>query len=372
MRIGVPKEIKDNEYRVGLIPSSVAELVQSGHEVIVESGAGKGAGIDDHAYRDAGAMLCEGPDPIFEGAELIVKVKEPQPSERKKLRPGQALFAYFHLAPDAQQTYELLQSGGHCIAYETVTSPLGGLPLLTPMSEVAGRLAPQVGAHCLEKHFGGRGVLLAGVPGVPAAEVVILGAGVVGTHAATIALGMGANVIVADRNPEALRKIDFRFGSSVRTIFSTRVALVELVKRADLLIGAVLQPGAKAPKIITREMLSVMKPGSVIVDVAIDQGGCCDSSRPTTHSDPTYVDNDVVHYCVTNIPGAVPRTSTFALNNATLPFVLAIANKGWRNALRDDPYLRTGLNISNGKVTNAEVAKAHGLPPTAIEEVLGL
>jgi len=372
MRIGVPKEIKDNEYRVGLIPSSAAELVQHGHEVIVESGAGTGAGIDDLAYRDAGAMLCDGPDLIFETAALIVKVKEPQPLERSKLRPGQTLFAYFHLAPDAQQTRDLLQSGANCIAYETVTSPIGGLPLLTPMSEVAGRLAPQVGAHYLERPAGGRGVLLAGVPGVPAADVVILGAGVVGLHAAAIALGMGANVVVADRDPDALRKIDLRFGNSVRTIFSTHTAIAELVKRADLLIGAVLVPGAKAPKIISREMLGVMKPGSVIVDVAIDQGGCCESSRPTKHSEPTYVVDGIVHYCVTNMPGAVPRTSTFALNNATLPFVLAIADKGWRNALRDDAHLRAGLNISDGKVTNAPVAKAHGLPFTAAEEVLGL
>ncbi|MGO9941856.1 MAG: alanine dehydrogenase [Rhodoblastus sp.] len=372
MRIGVPKEIKDNEYRVGLIPSSVTELVQHGHEVIVEAGAGNGAGIDDVAYRDAGAELCEGPDLIFETAELIVKVKEPQPLERTKLRRDQTLFGYFHLAPDAQQTRDLMQSGANCIAYETVTSLTGGLPLLTPMSEVAGRLAPQVGAHWLEKPAGGRGVLLAGVPGVPAAEVVILGGGVVGTHAATIALGMGANVIVVDRSPDALRKIDLRFGNAVRTIFSTRAAIAELVKRADLLIGAVLLPGAKAPKIISREMLGVMKPGSVIVDVAIDQGGCCESSKPTKHSDPTYIVDGIVHYCVTNMPGAVPRTSTFALNNATLPFVLAIADKGWREALRSDAHLRAGLNISDGKITSLPVGKAHGLPITPVEEVLGL
>ena len=372
MRIGVPREIKDNEYRVGLVPSSAAELVQHGHEVIVETGAGTGAGIDDAAYRDAGATLRDGPELIFETAELIVKVKEPQPVERSRLRPGQVLFAYFHLAPDARQTQDLMRSGAHCIAYETVTSATGGLPLLTPMSEVAGRLAPQVGAHCLERPTGGRGVLLAGVPGVPAAEVVILGGGVVGTHAATIALGMGANVIVADRDPEALRKIDLRFGSSVRTIFSTGAVIAELVKRADLLIGAVLVPGAKAPKIIPREMLGLMKPGSVIVDVAIDQGGCCESSKPTKHSDPTYVVDGIVHYCVTNIPGAVPRTSTFALNNATLPFVLAIADKGWREALRSDAHLRAGLNISDGKITYPPVGKAHGLPVTRVEEVLAL
>ena len=304
MRIGVPKEIKDNEYRVGLIPSSVAELAQHDHEILVENGAGIGAGIDDTAYREAGATLCDGADLIFETVELIVKVKEPQPQERSKLRPGQILFTYLHLAPDAGQTRDLMQSGAHCIAYETVTSAAGGLPLLTPMSEVAGRLAPQVGAHWLEKPAGGRGVLLAGVPGVPAAEVVILGTGVVGTHAAMVALGMGANVIVADRSPDALRKIDLRFGSAARTIFCTHPAIAELVKRADLLIGAVLVPGAKAPKIISREMLGVMKPGSVIVDVAIDQGGCCETSKPTKHSDPTYVVDGIVHYCVTNMPGA--------------------------------------------------------------------
>ncbi len=372
MRIGVPKEIKDNEFRVGLIPSSAAELVQHGHYVLVECGAGIGAGIADVAYREAGAMLCDGPDLIFETAELIVKVKEPQPQERSKLRPGQVLLTFFHLAPDARQTRDLMQSGAHCIAYETVTLASGGLPLLTPMSEVAGRLAPQVGAHCLEKPAGGRGILLAGVPGVPAAEVVILGAGVVGTHAAAIALGMGANVIVVDRSPDALRKIDLRFGSAARTIFSSRPAIAELMKRADLLIGGVLVPGAKAPKIISREMLGVMKPGSVIVDVAIDQGGCCETSNPTKHSDPTYVVDGIVHYCVTNMPGAVPRTSTFALNNATLPFVLAIADKGWREALRSDAHLRAGLNISDGTITYAPVGKAHGLPVTPVEEVLGL
>ncbi|MBI1867193.1 MAG: alanine dehydrogenase [Methylocystis sp.] len=372
MRIGVPKEIKDNEYRVGLTPSSAVELVRRGHKVVVERGAGLGAGLADLQYESAGATLVDGPDAIFKTAELIVKVKEPQPSERAKLRAGQALLAYLHLAPDLAQTRDLQKCGAHCIAYETVTSPEGGLPLLTPMSEVAGRLAPQVGAHCLERQAGGRGVLLAGVPGVPAAEVVILGGGVVGAHAATIALGMGANVIVADRDPEALRRLALRFGNSVRTIFSTYAAIAELAKRADLLIGAVLVAGAETPKVISRDMLATMKPGSVIVDVAIDQGGCCESSRPTTHSNPTYFVDGVMHYCVTNMPGAVPRTSTFALNNATLPFVHAIADKGWRNALRDDVHLRAGLAISDGRITAAPVAKAHGLALTPVETALGL
>ena len=372
MRIGAPKEIKDNEYRVGLTPSSVSELVRGGHEVLVEQNAGLGAGFADGAYEAAGASIVDGPDPIFERAELIVKVKEPLPVERRKLRPDQVLFTYLHLAPDPELTRDLVASGAHCIAYETVASPSGGLPLLTPMSEVAGRLAPQIGAHFLEKQTGGRGVLLAGVPGVPAAEAVILGAGVVGRHAAAIALGMGANVIVADRNPEALRKLDSRFGAAVRTVFSTDTAVREIVKRADLLIGAVLLPGARTPTIVTRDMLPAMKPGAVIVDVAIDQGGCCESSRPTSHSDPVYLVDGIVHYCVTNMPGVVPRTSTFALNNATLPFVHALADKGWRRALREDENLRAGLQISRGKVTSAPVAKAQGLAYLPAESALGL
>jgi alanine dehydrogenase len=368
LRIGVPKETKDNEFRVGLTPSSVGELVHDGHEVMVERGAGLGADFTDDDYQAAGAVLGDGPDPIFKSAELIVKVKEPQPSERGKLRRGQTLFTFLHLAPDARLTNDLLRSGAHCIAYETVTSPCGGLPLLTPMSEIAGRLAPQVGAHFLEKQAGGRGVLLAGVPGVPAAEVVILGGGVVGSHAAAIASGMGANVIVADRNPDALRRVDSQLRA--RTVFSTRKSIAEIIKRADLLICAVLLPGARAPKLVTLDMLSTMKCGSVIVDVAIDQGGCCESSRPTSHSHPTYVVENILHYCVPNMPGIVPRTATFALNNATLPFVHAIADKGWRNALREDIHLRNGLEISNGKVTSAPVAKAHGLPFMPPEEAL--
>ncbi len=372
MRIGVPREIKDNEYRVGLTPASVAELVHAGHKVFFEMGAGLGAGFADSAYEAAGGSLVEGADLVYENAELIVKVKEPLAVERKKLRRGQALFTYLHLAADATLTQELAESGAHCIAYETVTSSEGGLPLLTPMSEVAGRLAPQVGAHFLEKHAGGRGVLLGGVPGVPAADVVILGAGVVGSHAATIALGMGASVIVADRNPEALRRLDAKFGARVRTVFSTRTTIAELVKRADLLICSVLLPGARTPKLVTRDMLSTMKQGSIIIDVAVDQGGCCETSRPTSHSEPTYVVDSVVHYCVPNMPGVVPRTSTFALNNATLPFVLAIAGKGWRKALQDDRHLRAGLQVSGGRITSAPVAHAHGLDFVPVEEALGL
>ncbi len=371
MRIGVPREIKDHEYRVGLTPSSVSELVHHGHSVLVETGAGLGSGLTDAEYEAAGARIAQNADEVFGSSDMIVKVKEPLAVERPRLREGQILFTYLHLAPDAVQTRDLIASGAICIAYETVTSPSGGLPLLTPMSEVAGRLAPQVGAHCLERGAGGRGVLLGGVPGVPAGEVVILGGGVAGTHAATIALGMGANVTVVDRNPEALRRLAFHFGTGVRTIFSTRSAIAEIVKRADLLIGTVLVPGASAPKLITRDMLATMKQGAVIVDVAIDQGGCCETSRPTTHSNPTYVVDGIVHYCVTNMPGAVARTSTFALNNATLPFALAIAGKGWKKALADDPHLRAGLNVAAGRITCKPVADSHALPYTAAETLLG-
>lgn len=367
MRIGVPREIKDNEFRVALTPSSVAELTRAGHVVMVEQGAGLGAGLDDGEYIAAGATLCFGPDPLFAAAELIVKVKEPLAPERAKLRPGQVLFTYLHLAADARLTRELMSSGAHCIAYETVTAPDGGLPLLAPMSEIAGRLAPQVGAHFLEKHAGGRGVLLAGAPGVPAAEVFVLGAGSVGSQAAAIAAGMGANVVVADRNVDALRRLETKLGGSVRTVFSTPAAVAEVIKRADLVIGAVLKPGAPAPKVVTFDMLKTMKPGAVIVDVAIDQGGCCETSRPTSHSDPVYVVEGVLHYCVPNMPGATPRTSTFALGNATLPFVIAIAGKGWRQALDEDPHLRAGLEISAGQLLSSAVARAHGLPLTRLE-----
>jgi alanine dehydrogenase len=370
MRVGVPSEIKDHEYRVGLVPSSVAELVHHGHTVLVQKGAGIGSGIPDADYVAAGGQSVDSADDVWSRCELVVKVKEPLVAERKQLRPGQVLFTYLHLAPDPEQTQDLIASGATCIAYETVTSPTGGLPLLTPMSEVAGRLAPQVGAHCLEKAAGGRGVLLGGVPGVPAAEVIILGGGVSGTHAATIALGMGANVTIVDRSADVLRRLAGQFGTGLRTIFSTRDAIREIVKRADLLICCVLVPGAAAPKLITRAMLKTMKPGAVIVDVAIDQGGCCETSHSTTHSDPTYVVDGVVHYCVANMPGAVARTSTFALNNVTLPFTLALADKGWRQALLDDPHLRAGLNVAAGKVTCQPVAEAQGLAYVPAESVL--
>lgn len=364
MRVGVPTEIKDHEDRVGLVPSSVAELVRHGHEVLVERGAGMGAGIEDELYLAAGARIAASAEEVFAVSDMIVKVKEPLVPERARLRAGQVLFTYLHLAPDPVQTQELLASGVTAIAYETVTAASGGLPLLTPMSEIAGRLAPQVGARYLERTSGGRGVLLGGVPGVPPADVVVLGAGVSGTHAATIALGMGASVTVVDRSGEALRRIAVQL-PGVRTIFSTHDALVQVVRRADLLIGAVLVPGAAAPKLVTRDMVKAMKSGSVIVDIAIDQGGCCETSKPTSHSHPVYVEEGVTHYCVTNMPGAVSRTSTFALNNATLPFVLALADKGWRRAIAEDPHLRNGLNVHGGKLTCRPVADALGLPFTS-------
>ena len=371
MLIGVPKEIKVHEYRVGLTPASVAELVRGGHQVIVEKGAGEGSGLADARYEAAGASLAATAKEIFERADMIVKVKEPQAGERAMLRPGQILYTYLHLAPDLAQTQDLVKSGAVCIAYETVTSPFGGLPMLTPMSEVAGRLAPQVGAHALEKAAGGRGVLLGGVPGVPAAEGVILGGGVSGTHAATIALGMGAKVTVVDRSPEALRRLALQFGPAVSTVYSTHSVIADLVKRADLVIGTVLIPGAAAPKLITRDMLKTMKQGAVIVDVAIDQGGCAETSKATTHADPTYVVDGVVHYCVANMPGAVARTSTFALNNATLNGALAIAGKGWKKALKDDVHLRAGLNVAEGQVTCQPVAEAHGMSYVPAQTLLG-
>ena len=370
MRIGVPKEIKDNEFRVGLIPSSVAELKHHGHTVLVEIGAGEGAGLSDGDYVDAGADIVASADRIFADADMIVKVKEPLAVERKMLRAGQVLFTYLHLAPDLAQTEDLIESKAVCIAYETVTSSNGSLPLLTPMSEVAGRLAPQVGAHSLEKAQGGRGILLGGVPGVPAAEVVILGGGVSGSHAATVAVGMGARVTVVDRSADSLKQLVAQFGPSISTAFSTRSTIEELVKRADLLIGTVLVPGAAAPKLVTRTMVSAMKKGAVIVDVAIDQGGCVETSRATTHSDPTYSVDGVVHYCVANMPGAVARTSTFALNAVTLPFTLALADKGWRAALSADPHLRNGLNVLDGKITCKPVAFAHNLPYASADDLL--
>jgi alanine dehydrogenase len=372
MLVGVPKEIKDNEYRVGAVPSTVRELTDKGHGVIVEAGAGLGAGLPDADYQAAGAEIVGEADAVYGRAELIVKVKEPLVAERKKLRRGQVLFAYLHLAPDRAQTEDLMKAGVTAIAYETVTSAQGALPLLTPMSEVAGRMAPHVGAHCLEKENGGRGVLLAGVPGVSPASVVILGGGVAGTNAALIATGMGADVAVLDRNPEALRRIAAQFGNRVRTLFSTRDVVELLCRRADLVIATVLVPGATAPKLISAQTVKAMKPGSVIVDVAIDQGGCSETSRPTTHSHPTYVVDDVVHYCVTNMPGAVARTSTFALSNMTTSFVLALADKGWRRALSEDPHLLKGLNVHDGRVTYRAVADALELPYTHADHALRL
>jgi alanine dehydrogenase len=372
MLVGVPKEIKDHEYRVGLIPSTVRELVSRGHSVIVQHDAGVGAGIPDSDYQSAGAAIVPDAGTVFASAEMIVKVKEPLPQERKLLQRGQILFTYLHLAPDRQQTEDLLASGVIAIAYETVTGPQGTLPLLSPMSEVAGRMAPQVGAHCLERPAGGRGVLLAGVPGVPPGDVVILGGGVAGTHAAIISVGMGATVHVVDRNTEALRRISGQLGARVRTVFSTRDAIESLCRRADLVIGTVLVPGAAAPKLITAAIVKSMKPGSVIVDVAIDQGGCAETSRPTSHSHPTFVIDDVVHYCVTNMPGAVARTSTFALNNVTLPFVLALADDGLRRALAENEHLRNGLNIYEGLVTHRAVADALKLKYVPAEAALRL
>ena len=358
MIVGVPKEVKTHEYRVGLTPTSVRELVAHNHQVVVETNAGGGIGAADVAYEKAGARIG---DPWKE-AELIVKVKEPQPAERKKITERHVLFTYLHLAPDRAQTEDLMRSGAICIAYETVTARGGGLPLLAPMSEVAGRMSVQVGASCLEKERSGMGILLGGVPGVPPAKITILGAGVSGSNAARIAVGSGARVYVLDRSLDVLRKIETEFGARVVTVHSSRDTVEQHVLSADLVIGAVLVPGAAAPKLVTRQMVKAMRSGSVVVDIAIDQGGCFETSKPTTHADPTYVVDDVVHYCVTNMPGAVPRTSTYALNNATLPFVLALANKGWKRALTDDEHLRNGLNVARGKITHPEVAAALSAP----------
>jgi alanine dehydrogenase len=370
MFVGVPKEIKDNEYRVGVIPATVQELVARGHEVLVETRAGAGAEHPDAAYAAAGAEIMADADQVFDRAELIVKVKEPLAIERKRLKPGQVLFTYLHLAADQAQTEDLLASGVTAIAYETVTDAQGHLPLLMPMSEVAGRMAPQVGAYCLETVTGGRGVLLGGVPGVPPGDVLILGSGVVGSNAALIAIGLGANVTVAGHNMDQLRHMSAQFGPRLRTVFSARAAVEMLCRRADLVIGAVLVPGATAPKLISAETVKAMKPGAVIVDVSIDQGGTAETSRPTTHSHPTYVVDGVVHYCVTNMPGAVARTSTFALSNVTAPFVLAIADKGYARALMSDPHLRDGLNIHDGQVTHKAVAEALDLPYVPASEAL--
>jgi alanine dehydrogenase len=370
MLIGVPKEIKDHEYRVGLIPATVRQLVAHGHQVIVETGAGIGAGLSDDEYVAAGAEIVPSAAEIFERAELIVKVKEPLAIERKRFGRGQVLFTYLHLAADRKQAEDLIASGVTAIAYETVTSAQGTLPLLTPMSEVAGRMAPQAGAHALQKENGGRGVLLGGVPGVPPADVLILGSGVVGTNAALIALGMGADVIMASHHLDSLRRVSAQLGPRLRTVFSAPQAIETLCRRADLVIGAVLVPGARAPKLISAATVKAMKQGAVIVDVSIDQGGTAETSRPTTHSHPTYVVDGVVHYCVANMPGAVARTSTFALSSATSPFVLALADKGCARALEEDSHLRDGLNIHAGMVTYRAVAEALDLPYVPAEPAL--
>ena len=358
MRIGVPREIKVLENRVGLTPESVREVVAHGHDVVVEHDAGQGIGMTDDDYRRAGARVVGTARDVFDAAELIVKVKEPQAAERRMLKPGQVLFTYLHLAPDPDQAADLLESGAVCIAYETVTSRVGGLPLLAPMSEVAGRMAVQAGAYYLEKAHGGKGILLGGVPGVDPGKVVVLGGGVVGTHAIHIALGMGADVWVLDRSVDVLRRLWTQFGRPLNTVFSTRDAIERHVTNADVVIGGVLIPGAAAPKLVSRELIGRMSAGSVVVDVAIDQGGCFETSHPTTHAEPTYIVDGVVHYCVANMPGGVPRTSTFALNNATLPYVLALATKGWKKALTDDANLRDGLNIAYGRITYRAVAEA--------------
>ncbi len=358
MLIGVPKEIKNNEYRVGLVPGSVRELTANGHQVIVQSRAGAGIGFDDAVYAQAGAKIVETAAEIYQTADMIVKVKEPQIEECKMLRPDQILFAYLHLAPDPEQARLLQESGCIAIAYETVTNKQGGLPLLAPMSEVAGRMSIQAGATCLEVTNGGSGILLGGVPGVAPAKVVVLGGGVAGTNAVRIAVGMGANVVVIDRSIDRLYQLDLQFGSNVNTIYSTANSIEHHVARADLVIGAVLVPGNSAPKLVTKEMIKKMRPGSVVMDISIDQGGCFETSRPTTHQNPTYIVDGVVHYCVTNMPGAVPRTSTFALNNVTLPFVLLLANEGYKKAMRLDSHLLNGLNVCKGHLTHKAVASA--------------
>ncbi|MBZ4210231.1 MAG: alanine dehydrogenase [Rhodoferax sp.] len=371
MLIGLPKEIKNNEYRVGLTPASVRELTSHGHQVLVQTGAGAAIGLSDEQYKAAGATLAADAKEIFAKAEMIVKVKEPQPQECAMLRAGQILYTYLHLAPDPEQTAALVKSGAVCIAYETITGPGGGLPLLAPMSEVAGRMAVQAGAAHLEKSKGGMGILLGGVPGVPAAHVAIIGAGVVGTHALQMAVGMGARVTVLDKSVDRLRQLDLIFGNRITTVYSNAHSVEEAVLDADLVVGGVLVPGAAAPKLVTRDMISRMKKGAVIVDVAIDQGGCFETSHATTHAEPTYVVDGVVHYCVANMPGAVARTSTFALNNATIGHAVALANKGWKQALRDDAHLKNGLNVANGHVTYEAVARDLGYAYVSADSLLG-
>jgi alanine dehydrogenase len=370
MRIGVPKEIKVHEYRVGLVPAAVRELVAAGHKVLVQSGAAAGIGFTDADYKRVGARIAATAPDVFAKSDMIVKVKEPQPNECRMLRRGQVLYTYLHLAADKVQAQALAKSGATCIAYETVTAPDGTLPLLTPMSEVAGRMSVQVGANCLQKANGGRGVLLGGVPGVAPAKVVVLGGGVAGTNAVEMAVGLRADVTVVDRSMKRLRELSTIFGPALRTEYSTQEHVDQLVREADLVIGAVLIAGAAAPKLVTRDMVRHMKAGAVLVDISIDQGGCFETSRPTTHADPTYVVDDVIHYCVTNMPGAVPRTSTFALNNATLPFARRLADLGWHAALKADAHLANGLNVHDGHITNAAVARDLDLAYRPVSEVL--
>jgi alanine dehydrogenase len=371
MRIGVPKEIKNNEYRVGLTPAGARELAGHGHEVMIETMAGHGIGLDDEHYEAAGARIVPTAAEIFERAEMIVKVKEPQPVECRMLREGQTLFTYLHLAPDPEQTRLLVESGVTAIAYETVTDARGGLPLLRPMSEVAGRMSIQAAAHALERHKGGNGTLLGGVPGVAPGNVVVIGGGVVGVNAARMAMGLGADVVVMERSPDKLVELDELFGPRMKTLFSTADSIEQQVANADVVIGAVLIPGAAAPKLVKRQQLALMKRGAVVVDVAIDQGGCFETSKPTTHQDPTYIVDEVVHYCVANMPGAVARTSTFALTNATLPFVIRLANRGSEAAMRQDKHLREGLNVHQGQVTYEAVARDLGYDYVPFDKAFG-
>ncbi|MCE0506809.1 alanine dehydrogenase [Roseivivax sp. GX 12232] len=370
MKIGCPTEIKAQEFRVGLTPGAAAEAIAHGHEVLIQSGAGEGAGFPDGDYSAQGARIVDSAEEIFAEADMVVKVKEPQKAERKMLREGQVLFTYLHLAPDPEQTHDLIASGATCIAYETVTDPRGGLPLLAPMSEVAGKLAPQMGACTLQKANGGRGVLMGGVPGVSPARVAVIGGGVVGTHAARIAAGMGADVTVLDRSLPRLKQLDDMFRGEFKTLYATQANTAEVARASDMVIGAVLIPGAAAPKLISRADLSDMKPGAALVDVAIDQGGCFETSKPTTHQDPVYEVDGIMHYCVANMPGAVARTSTLALGNATLPHMLALADKGWKQAMLDDPHLLEGLNVHGGKLTYFAVGRALGIDVTSPQLVL--
>ena len=370
MKVGVPKEIKVLEYRVGMIPSGVKELVDEGHEVFVETNAGMGIGMTDQDYIDAGASILSTPEEIFDISELIIKVKEPQLNECEMLKTGQVLFTYLHLAADPEQAAALVKSGVTAIAYETVTADNGSLPLLTPMSAVAGRLSIQAGAYALQKANGGRGVLLGGVPGVIAGQVLIIGGGVSGTHAAEMAVGLGAQVTILDLSSDRLKELSNKFGDKVSTRVSSKQLINELVVESDLVIGAVLVAGAAAPKLVTIEHVKQMRPGSVMVDISIDQGGCFETSKPTTHAEPTYIVDDVVHYCVTNMPGAVPRTSTFALTNETLPFIKSLANSGWQNAIKNDEHLKNGLNVHEGSINFEAVADELGYPYKSPDEII--